>query len=132
MFRSSSGGLLPRRRSCGVGGALVAEVSPKIDPCHWFAPLLALTITTWLPIVCPYSALNEFVTTLYSRMPSRPSVVPAAEIAAPPMSEFIGAPSIVKLFDRIGAPLAVNQTPDMPPTEFLFWETPACIRLRSM
>src|SRR5256885_1172322 len=70
-----------------------------------------LTMTVWLPIAIPYSALNALVTTLYSRMPSTPSVVPASEAAAAPPALTIGAPSSVKLFDRTGAPLALNHAP---------------------
>ena len=43
-------------------------------------PLL-LTRTVWLPIVIPYSALKLFVTTLYSRIPSTPNVLPVPDAA---------------------------------------------------
>jgi len=52
-----------------------------------------VTITTWLPIVMPYSALKELVITRYSRIPSIPSVLPSCEADVPWVRFAIGAPS---------------------------------------
>src|SRR5438552_14761706 len=97
------------------------------SPCHRFVPFL-LTITVWLPITIPYSALNALVTTLYSRMPSTPNVVPASDAVAAAAAFIIGAPSSVKLFDRTGAPLALNQVQlavaSPPVVASACWETP--------
>src|SRR5438093_1912661 len=61
------------------------------SPCHSFVPLL-LTRIIWLPIAIPYSALKALVTTLYLRIPSTPSVVPASEAVDAPCSFTINAP----------------------------------------
>src|ERR1051326_4060530 len=71
-------------------------------------------MTIWLPIVMPYSALNVLVITLYSLMPSIPSVVPAADPGEPPKMLTIGAPSSRKLFEKMGAPLLLNLGPPVP------------------
>src|SRR5438093_5764403 len=97
------------------------------SPCHSFVPLL-LTRIIWLPIAIPYSALKALVTTLYLRIPSTPSVVPASEAVDAPCSFTINAPSRVKLFDRIGAPLALNQLSGEPPRQ---WRTQAAGRRRA-
>ena len=52
-----------------------------------------LTMTIWLPISKPYSALNMLVTTLYSLMPSTPSVLPVMEEGPVPFLVTVIAPS---------------------------------------
>ena len=103
------------------------------SPCHWFVPFL-LTMTVWLPIIKPYSALNALVTTLYSRMPSTPNVVLDSEADEPPDPFTVMAPSSMKLFDRTGAPLALKKLPKelaAPVPANVCWATPGWSSVRS-
>jgi hypothetical protein len=75
-----------------------------------------LTIMVWLPIIMPYSALKELVTTWYSLIPSAPMVVELMEEAFRAYALFMTAPSRRKLFERMVAPLTLMTVPAAPAT----------------
>src|SRR3989338_4524052 len=121
-----------RSKKFRASRALLRRYS-KTSDLHWLVPFL-LTMIIWLPIARPYSAQKALVTTLYSRMQPTPSVVPASEEVAAPSAFTVNAPSSVKLFERTGAPLALNQVPaepTPPPLESVCLATPGRISVRS-
>ncbi len=71
-------------------------------------------MSIWLPMVMPYSALNELVTTRYSRIPSTPRVELLTDADVAPGRVTTLAPSNKKLLERSGAPLLLNQVPEVP------------------
>ena len=105
----------------------------KTEPCTLLVPLL-VTRVTWLPMFKPYSALKEFVTTRYSRMPSTPSEF-SLELEAPVLCKsFMMVPSMVKRLERVGAPLLLNWMPFRVPAVLAarFSDTPGCASVRSL